>query len=199
MNPFYSRTPYYLNYISVIVWWILPLLLIRNNHVKLTNFVLYKLIELILLIQFLVTPLTYNDVVNRKCDPDFLLRYNYTGDNSCSNLPSVIISEVNCQVDLLSYLITPSGFISGLSLYFAFIYYKQIGGWYHLWFIILQFISLIYWFVTFHILLDPAGPCLSSTSAVNIARITLVFTPYIIIFSIKSYKERQSDIELDNY
>lgn len=197
MHPYYSRTSLWISWLSAIVWWILPVVLIRK-HVQITNFVLFKLIELIIIIQFVVTPLSYDSIIDKKCDPDFLLaNFNYTGNPFCSDLPENVVNKLNCNIEVLTYLMAPSGFISGLSLYLAYVSFKDIRNLYFKAFIFMQMISFGYWISVFQILMDDSYPCISLVGGINIARIMVVFTPYIIILSMKAYLKQNEDHDIE--
>lgn len=198
MHPYYGRTDLWLNWLAVIIWWILPLMLIKWKSLEISNYVLYKLIELIILIQFIVTPLSYDDVIDKVCDIDYLLLLNHTNSNKCSEIPSKLFNNLNCDNTMIGLTTTASGFLSGLSLYFAYTIFRDVKSGYHKLFIILQILSMGYWMYFYHILLDPTGPCYSKTSSINIARIMVVFTPFIIIFSIKANLLAHQDQELDD-
>jgi hypothetical protein len=86
-NPVYDRTSMGLNWFSVIMWWPLPVALWWKKPVELTNYVLAKLVELVILMQFIVVPLTYETMTNKFCDPTAMQKLGIN-ENECSKMTS---------------------------------------------------------------------------------------------------------------
>jgi hypothetical protein len=196
-HPYYEKAPLWIHWFSIFMWWPLPLIYIKYKNVDLSNFVLWKLVELVILLQFIVVPMTYEQMVDKICDVDYLLSKSIISDNVCSKIPSKYFSELNCGNLYQSILTTISGFLSGLSIYFAYAMKNDVKSKYHYMFTGLQIFSLFYWLIFFHVLSDDEGPCYTATAAANVARVTCVFTFFIVVFLLKSLISEDGDGVMD--
>ena len=188
-----------MNWLSIVLWWILPLILVLHVDVQKSNYVLFKIIELVILLQFIVVPLTYDQMSDKVCDVDFLLgRFNYTGNNQCSQIPSELFDELNCENSVTWMSLAISGFVSGFSLYLAYSFFKDVGNCYHKLFLIIQLVSQVFWMWLFHHMFDPSGPCYALVSSLNIARITSVFNMFIIILAFRALLHSSEDEDLES-
>jgi hypothetical protein len=191
-NPHFDRIGILLNVLSAVGWFILMMIYVKiEKHLDRKFQVMRRLMELLILVQTVAIPLSYELMTIKVCDRNEMEKLGISSLN-CSEMNNDDYQKVNCDSGYSEILMIGINFTSGFMVVSFFIYnndiksIKKISS-----LILLLIINFINWWLYFYQTIEDDYPCHYRTTASNAGRFSITFLISIIVILIDLFLNKK--------